>query len=116
MQRLAGPLTTESDLDPLLQRIGDAPFVLLGEAAHGTHEIYRVAAAQCGDARAVAVAYCARSMTGASASEATSVRISPPATWTRLIACLVRRRSTRRAVLVPQPAQVPACDERAIDQ
>jgi erythromycin esterase-like protein/predicted phosphoribosyltransferase len=28
------------DYDPLLERIGDAPFVLLGEASHGTHEFY----------------------------------------------------------------------------
>ena len=29
------------DHDALLDRIGDARFVLLGEATHGTHEIYR---------------------------------------------------------------------------
>jgi erythromycin esterase len=40
VQRLARPLRSESDLDPLLERIGDAPFVLLGEASHGTHEFY----------------------------------------------------------------------------
>lgn len=28
------------DFDPLLERIGDAPLVLLGEATHGTHEFY----------------------------------------------------------------------------
>lgn len=28
------------DFDPLLDRIGDAPLVLLGEATHGTHEFY----------------------------------------------------------------------------
>ncbi|QMU29321.1 erythromycin esterase family protein [Adhaeribacter radiodurans] len=28
------------DLDPLLERIGEAKFVLLGEASHGTHEYY----------------------------------------------------------------------------
>jgi erythromycin esterase-like protein len=33
-----------SDLDPLLDRIGGARFVLLGEATHGTHEFYRVRA------------------------------------------------------------------------
>jgi len=30
-----------SDYDPLLAWIGDARFVLLGEASHGTHEFYR---------------------------------------------------------------------------
>lgn len=30
-----------SDYDPLLSAIGDARFVLLGEATHGTHEFYR---------------------------------------------------------------------------
>lgn len=29
-----------SDFDPLLERIGDASVVLLGEASHGTHEFY----------------------------------------------------------------------------
>jgi erythromycin esterase-like protein/predicted phosphoribosyltransferase len=29
------------DYDPLMDRIGDARFVLLGEASHGTHEFYR---------------------------------------------------------------------------
>ena len=29
------------DYDPLLERVGDARFVLLGEASHGTHEFYR---------------------------------------------------------------------------
>ncbi|HWE39029.1 MAG TPA: erythromycin esterase family protein [Isosphaeraceae bacterium] len=33
-----------SDFDPLLERIGAARFVLLGEASHGTHEFYRVRA------------------------------------------------------------------------
>lgn len=28
------------DLDPLIDRIGDAQYVLLGEASHGTHEYY----------------------------------------------------------------------------
>ncbi|MEX2282698.1 MAG: erythromycin esterase family protein [Gemmatimonadota bacterium] len=32
------------DLDPLLERIGNAHFVLLGEATHGTHEFYRARA------------------------------------------------------------------------
>ncbi len=36
------PLTGGAgDYDPLLERIGDARFVLLGEASHGTHEFYR---------------------------------------------------------------------------
>src|SRR5712672_240334 len=30
-----------ADYDPLMQRIGDARFVLLGEATHGTHEFYK---------------------------------------------------------------------------
>ncbi|HKP52848.1 MAG TPA: erythromycin esterase family protein [Chloroflexia bacterium] len=30
-----------SDYDPLLNRIGDARLVLIGEASHGTHEFYR---------------------------------------------------------------------------
>ena len=34
------PLEYEDDLDPLLERIGDARCVLLGEASHGTHEYY----------------------------------------------------------------------------
>ena len=29
------------DYDPLMERIGDAQFVLLGEASHGTHKFYR---------------------------------------------------------------------------
>lgn len=33
-------LDSAKDLDPLLERIGDARFVLLGEASHGTHEYY----------------------------------------------------------------------------
>jgi erythromycin esterase-like protein len=36
------PLRGAADqYDPLLQRIGDARFVLIGEASHGTHEFYR---------------------------------------------------------------------------
>lgn len=33
-------LTAQPDLQPLFDRIGDAQFVLLGEASHGTHEYY----------------------------------------------------------------------------
>ncbi len=35
---------TEQDYDPLLKRIGDTPFVLIGEASHGTHEFYKARA------------------------------------------------------------------------
>lgn len=34
-------LENNEDLDPLLESIGDAKFVLLGEASHGTHEYYQ---------------------------------------------------------------------------
>ena len=38
----ANPLTgSSSDYDSLLAHIGEAHFVLLGEASHGTHEFYR---------------------------------------------------------------------------
>jgi erythromycin esterase len=33
-------LRSSKDLDPLLKKIADAKFVLLGEASHGTHEYY----------------------------------------------------------------------------
>jgi erythromycin esterase-like protein len=36
---------TPDDYDPLLELIGDAPLVLLGESTHGTHEFYRERAA-----------------------------------------------------------------------
>lgn len=32
---------TNADFDPLMALIGDARFVLIGEATHGTHEFYR---------------------------------------------------------------------------
>ena len=32
---------TDDQYDPLLELVGDARFVLLGEASHGTHEFYR---------------------------------------------------------------------------
>lgn len=42
----AWPLTgAATEYDPLLELIGDARFVLLGEASHGTHEFYRERAA-----------------------------------------------------------------------
>jgi erythromycin esterase len=39
--QFAHPLKTMEDLDPLLERIGEARFVLLGEASHGTSEYYQ---------------------------------------------------------------------------
>ncbi len=42
LSREAHPLTgSANDYDPLLELIGDASLVLLGEASHGTHEFYR---------------------------------------------------------------------------
>ena len=42
IRRAAQPLAgTPDDYDALLALIGDARFVLLGEASHGTHEFYR---------------------------------------------------------------------------
>ena len=41
VRALARPLRTDADLDPLLERIGDARYVLLGEASHGTADYYR---------------------------------------------------------------------------
>ncbi len=35
---------TAADFDPLLDRVGDAGVVLIGEASHGTHEFYRIRA------------------------------------------------------------------------
>jgi erythromycin esterase-like protein len=40
LARIARPLETARDLDPLLDLIADARFVLLGEASHGTSEFY----------------------------------------------------------------------------
>ncbi|MUG97391.1 erythromycin esterase family protein [Scytonema sp. UIC 10036] len=41
VRQAAHPLTgTSEDYDPLLELIGDARFVLIGEATHGTHEFY----------------------------------------------------------------------------
>jgi erythromycin esterase-like protein len=39
-RRQTRPLNDARDLDPLLERIGDARYVLLGEASHGTSEYY----------------------------------------------------------------------------
>jgi erythromycin esterase-like protein len=42
LEAFAHPLTgAREDYEPLLELIGDARFVLLGEASHGTHEFYR---------------------------------------------------------------------------
>jgi erythromycin esterase-like protein len=42
IRRAARPLTGAlSDYDALLDRVGDARVVLIGEASHGTHEFYR---------------------------------------------------------------------------
>ena len=38
---LARPLAVEADLDPVVERVGRARFVCLGEASHGTSEYYR---------------------------------------------------------------------------
>ena len=35
---------TPADYDPLLALVGEARFVLIGEASHGTHEFYRMRA------------------------------------------------------------------------
>lgn len=40
LARAARPLATDGDLDALLEHIGEARYVLLGEASHGTSEYY----------------------------------------------------------------------------
>src|SRR3954452_24380870 len=40
LSSFATPLYGFEDLDPLIERVGDARFVLLGEASHGTAEYY----------------------------------------------------------------------------
>jgi erythromycin esterase-like protein len=40
VRALARPLREVGDLDPLLERIGEARIVAVGEASHGTHEYY----------------------------------------------------------------------------
>jgi erythromycin esterase-like protein len=45
LRAAAVPLTgAPADFDPVLERVGNARLVLLGEATHGTHEFYRVRA------------------------------------------------------------------------
>ena len=42
VRQAAQPLTSAaSDYDGLLELVGDARLVLLGEASHGTHEFYK---------------------------------------------------------------------------
>ena len=46
VKKFANPISgNPRDYDPLMKMIGDARFVLLGEATHGTHEFYRERAA-----------------------------------------------------------------------
>ncbi|MEZ4864942.1 MAG: erythromycin esterase family protein [Caldilineaceae bacterium] len=40
ISKLSHPLASNDDLDPLLEHIGDARYVLLGEASHGTSDYY----------------------------------------------------------------------------
>src|SRR5947209_10494523 len=41
VREAAHPLTgAAEDYDPLMELVGDARFVLIGEASHGTHEFY----------------------------------------------------------------------------
>ena len=40
LNQIEHPLRDERDLDPLMERIGDARYVLLGEASHGTSDFY----------------------------------------------------------------------------
>jgi erythromycin esterase-like protein len=42
--REARPLASIHDVDPILEQIGDASLVLLGEATHGSHEFYALRA------------------------------------------------------------------------
>jgi erythromycin esterase-like protein len=41
LKKQARPLESDPDLDPLIDRIGKARYVLLGEATHGTSEFYQ---------------------------------------------------------------------------
>jgi erythromycin esterase len=41
VRALARPLRGPDDLDPLMKRLADSRYVLLGEASHGTAEYYK---------------------------------------------------------------------------
>jgi erythromycin esterase len=41
IEAVARPWDDQQDIDALMNRIGDAHYVLLGEASHGTHEYYQ---------------------------------------------------------------------------
>ena len=40
LNKTASTLENTEDLNPLVDYIGDAKYVLLGEVSHGTHEYY----------------------------------------------------------------------------
>ena len=40
INHISHPIENENHLDPIMDLIGDAKYVLLGEATHGTHEFY----------------------------------------------------------------------------
>src|SRR3954454_9048941 len=44
LKKYAKPFHSIDDLDPLLDAIGDAKYVLLGESSHGTSEFYTIRA------------------------------------------------------------------------
>ncbi|ULT55177.1 erythromycin esterase family protein [Neobacillus drentensis] len=44
LKKYAKPFHTIDDLDPLIEAIGDAKYVLLGESSHGTSEFYSIRA------------------------------------------------------------------------
>ena len=44
VKKYALPFESDADLLPLLEAIGDAKIVLLGEASHGTSEFYTIRA------------------------------------------------------------------------
>jgi erythromycin esterase len=42
LERFSHRLASPSDFDPLIERIGDARIVMVGEASHGTYDYYRL--------------------------------------------------------------------------